>query len=151
MGIDMLIDTNKAAVRRFNDEVITAGNRAAFEALVAPDFVNRSAPAGMADGPESMWNTFENILRPALSGLKVIIHDQIAQGDLVTTRKTILGQHTGQLMDVAPTGKSVSIDVIDIVRLENGCYAEHWGLNTLSTVLTALREMHASSKAASLR
>jgi predicted SnoaL-like aldol condensation-catalyzing enzyme len=138
----MLTDTNKAAVRRFNDEVIAAGSRAVFEALVAPDFVNRSAPPGMADGPESMWNTFENVLRPALSDLKVVIHDQIAEGDLVTTRKTISGQHTGQLMDVAPTHKNVSIDVIDIVRLENGRYVEHWGLNTLSAALTALREAH---------
>lgn len=93
----MLTVTNKAAVRRFNDEVIAAGNRAVFEALVAPEFINRSAPPpGMADGPESIWNTFENVLRPALSGLKVIIHDQIAEGDLVTTRKTLFGQHTGQ-------------------------------------------------------
>ncbi|EJL22750.1 ester cyclase [Novosphingobium sp. AP12] len=135
----MLTDTNKAAVRRFNEEVIAAGNRAVFEALVAPDFINRSASPGMVNGPESMWNTFENMLRPALSGLKVIIHDQIAQGDLVTTRKTISGQHTGQLMDVAATHKIVSIDVIDIVRLEDGRYVEHWGLNTLSTVLAALR------------
>ena len=36
-----------------------------------------------ADG-ESMWNTFANVLRPAIAGLTVTIHDQIAEGDKVT-------------------------------------------------------------------
>jgi predicted SnoaL-like aldol condensation-catalyzing enzyme len=135
----MSIDANKAAVRRFNTDVIVAGDRSAFEELMDANFINRSAPPGLPDGPESMSITFENVLRPALASLSVTIHDQIAEGDRVTTRKTISGMHVGPLMGVAPTGKSVSIEVIDIVRLKDGRYAEHWGLNTLSAVLAQLR------------
>ena len=40
-------------------------------------------------------------------------------------RKTITGVHTGPLLGVAPTGRSISIAVIDIVRISNGRYAEH--------------------------
>ena len=128
----------KAVVRRFNIEVIQQGNEAAFHALMAPDFVNHAAPAGAPNGPESMWNTFQNILRPALSGLTVTIHDQIAEGDKVTTRKTITGVHTGPLLGVPATGREVSVSVIDIVRVKEGRYAEHWGLNTLPMVLAEL-------------
>ncbi|SPL62383.1 ester cyclase [Ochrobactrum soli] len=128
----------KAVVRRFNIEVIQQGNEAAFHALMAPDFVNHAAPAGAGNGPESMWNTFQNILRPALSGLTVTIHDQITEGDKVTTRKTINGVHTGPLLGVPATGREVSISVIDIVRVQDGRYAEHWGLNTLPLVLAEL-------------
>ena len=130
---------NKDAVRRFNAEVIEGGSMAAFEALMAPGFVNRSAPPGAPTGPEGMWNTFQNILRPALADLRVMIHDQVAEGDKVTTRKTITGMHTGALMGIAPTGRAVAIDVIDIVRLEDGRYAEHWGINTLPAVLAQLK------------
>jgi len=130
----------KDVVRRFNEEVIRDGNRAAFEALMAPDFINRSAPPGTAEGPEGMWNTFQNVLRPALSGLDVVIHDQVAEGDKVTTRKTIAGVHTGALMGVAATGRAVTIDVIDIVRVEDGRYAEHWAVNTLPAVLAQLKQ-----------
>ncbi|WP_416795499.1 ester cyclase [Ciceribacter azotifigens] len=129
---------NKEVVRRFNSEVIQNGNEAEFHALMAPDFVNHSAPPGMPNGPESMWNTFQNVLRPALSDLKVTIQDQIAEGDKVTTRKTISGVHSGTLMGIPATGRDVAISVIDIVRVEDGRYAEHWGLNTLSNVLAAL-------------
>ena len=51
---------NKDVVRRFNLEVIQNGDRASFEELMAPEFVNHSAPSGAPNGPESMWN---NMLR----------------------------------------------------------------------------------------
>ena len=128
----------KAVVRRFNIEVIQEGSEAAFEELMATDFVNHAAPRGAPNGPESMWNTFQNILRPAISGLTVTIQDQIAEGDKVTTRKAITGTHTGPLLGIPATGREVSISVIDIVRVEEGRYAEHWGLNTLPMVLAEL-------------
>lgn len=130
----------KSVVRRFNEEVIAGGDRAAFDALMAPDFVNRSAPPGAPNDGESMWNTFATVLRPALEGLAVVIHDQIAEGDKVTTRKTISGRHTGTLLGVEATGKPVAIEVIDIVRVRDGRYVEHWGINTLSSVLAQLRQ-----------
>jgi predicted ester cyclase len=72
--------------------------------------------------------------------LTVEIHDQIAEGDKVTTRKTITGTHTGPLMGIAPTNKLIRIEVIDIVKLRNGKYLEHWGLNTLQTVVADLKK-----------
>jgi len=132
-------DQNKEVVRRFNLEVIQDGQEGSFKELMSPNFVNRSAPAGAPNGPESMWNTFQNILRPALSGLTVTIHDQVAEGDRVTTRKTISGTHTGEFLGISPTQQNVSIDVIDIVRIESGQYAEHWGINTLPSILAHLK------------
>lgn len=129
---------NKEVVRRFNIEVIQNGNEAEFHALMAPSFINHAAPQGMPNGPQSMWNTFQSILRPALTDMTVTIHDQVAEGDKVTTRKTISGIHTGTLMGIPATGRAVAIDVIDIVRVQDGRYVEHWGLNTLSNILAAL-------------
>jgi predicted ester cyclase len=129
---------NKEVVRRFNIEVIQNGSESEFRALMAPHFINHAAPQGMPNGPESMWHTFQNVLRPALSNLTVTIHDQIAEGDKVTTRKTISGVHTGTLLGIPGTGRDVAIGVIDIVRVEDCRYAEHWGLNTLATLLAAL-------------
>lgn len=130
----------KAVVGRFNQAVIAGGDRAAFDALMAPGFVNRSAPPGSPWDAESMWNIFQNVLRPALAGLTVTMHDQLAEGDKVTTRKTISGTHVGALLGVEATGKPVSIDVIDIVRVQDGRYAEHWGINNLATALAGLRQ-----------
>jgi predicted ester cyclase len=133
------IQTNKSVVRRFNKEVIEDGNIATFKELMAPDFVNRSAPPGMPTGPEGMQYFFENILRPALTDLRVDIHDQVAEGDWVTTRKTIQGTHRGELMGVPATNKLVAIEVIDMVRVKDGRYVEHWGITTLVDALARLQ------------
>jgi predicted ester cyclase len=130
---------NKAAVVRFNRDVIERGDEEAFRALVAPTFVNRTAAAGVSPGPDGLLHTFERVLRPAFPDLRVEIHDQVAEGDRVTTRKTIHGTHRGDLLGIAATGRAVAIDVIDIVRLEHGRYVEHWGINTLASVVAALR------------
>jgi predicted ester cyclase len=135
----MSSEAHKQVVRRFNKEVIEKGDRQAFEALMAPGFVNRCAPSGAPNDAESLWHTFENVLRPALAGLTVTIHDQIAENGKVTTRKTVAGIHNGTLLGIPATGRPVAIDVIDIVRIEDGRYAEHWGLNTLGAVLAQLK------------
>ncbi|RWB65913.1 MAG: ester cyclase [Mesorhizobium sp.] len=129
----------KEIVRRFNAEVIEAGSAQSFADLMAPDFVNHSAPPGSPNGPESMWNTFENLLRPAISELRVKIEDQIAEGDMVTTRKSVTGILTGRLLGAGPTNAPIAIDVIDIVRVRDGRYAEHWGMNNLAAVVAVIR------------
>jgi len=134
------LQVNKAAVVRFNKEVIEQGDEGAFGDLMAPDFVNRTAPPGAPPGAAGMWMTFTQVLRPAFPDLRVVIHDQIAEGDKVTTRKTIHGTHRGELLGIPATNQRVAIEVIDIVRLENGRYVEHWGVNTLATVLASLLE-----------
>ncbi|AOJ15646.1 ester cyclase [Burkholderia vietnamiensis] len=130
----------KAVVERFNYEVIRDGNRACFEALMAPDFVNWSAPNDASRGAEAMWATFASVLRPAIADMEIHIHEQLCDGDKVTTRKSITGKHVGPLLGVDATGDDISIDVIDIVRIRDGQYVEHWGVNTLAAVVARLRE-----------
>lgn len=133
-------EANKAVVLRFNRDVIERGDRAAFEQLMSPEFVNRTAPPNMPSGPDGMWMMFDKVLRPALPDLAVDIHEQVAERDLVTTRKTIRGTHRGSLFGVPATGRAVEIQVIDIVRVRDGRYLEHWGMNTLQQVVASLRE-----------
>jgi len=139
MSADRTLARNKAVVLRFNREVIENGDLAAFEEIMAPDFVNRTAAPGISPGPDGMLFVLNEVLRPAFPDLSVEVHDQLAEGDKVTTRKTLRGTHTGPLQGIPPTGKGVAIEVIDIVRLRDGQYAEHWSINTLPVVLARLR------------
>jgi predicted ester cyclase len=132
------LENNKTIVRRFNKEVIEQGNLESFKELMDADFINRTALPGMNRGPEGMINMFNNILRPAFPDMTVTIYQQVAEGDLVTTRKAITGTHTGPFMGVAATGLPVTIDVMDMVRIREGKYYEHWGVNTLQAVLAQL-------------
>ncbi len=129
----------KNIVVRFNQEVIQDGNADSADQLFHPDFVNRSAPPGTPDGKEGMLNTFNKALRPAFPDLSVEILEQIAEGDKVTTRKAIHGTHLGALLGIPPTGRRIRIDVIDIVRIRDGRYFEHWGMNNFASVVDSLK------------
>jgi steroid delta-isomerase-like uncharacterized protein len=123
-----ITELNKKLVTRVNKEYIEGGNTAAVHEIFAPDFVNRTAPPGSPQGPEAIIYFFDKILRPGFPDLKVEIHDMVAEDDKVTTRKSFHATHTGEFFGVPATGKKVVMNVIDIIRLENGRYMEHWGI-----------------------
>ena len=129
---------NKAAVIRFNKEFIEGGNMETFHQLVSSELINHSAPAGGPNGPESMVYFIVGILKKGFPDLTVEILDQVAEGDKVTTRKTFRGTHTDDFMGIPPSHKKVAINVIDIIRLKDGKYAEHWGSSNLAEVMAEL-------------
>jgi predicted ester cyclase len=143
--MDTIESRHRQAVIRFNQEVIVQGRHDACSTLVDPDFINHSAAPGSDNGIVGMLHTFEAILRPAFPDLRVEILDQVAEGDKVVTRKRIVGTHRGPLAGIAPTGLPVGIEVIDIVRLRDGRYLEHWGVNTFASVTAWLREQARSA------
>src|SRR5512138_3220073 len=102
-------ETNKAVVRRFNEEFLARGDEAVLAELMHPEFVNRTPIPGVDPGIEGMRQVVKEVLHRALSDVRVEIDDQLADGDRVATRKRILGRHTGALFGAAPTGREVQI------------------------------------------
>lgn len=129
------LEQNKSAVIRFNKEYIERGEERAFEEIISPEFINHTAPPGVPKGPDGVRYFFNNFLKPAFPDLKVEIHDQLAEGDKVTTRKSFCATHSGEFMGIPPTGKSVIMDVIDIIRLKEGKFVEHWNVIDLGGVM----------------
>ena len=129
------IEQNKKIVIRFNKECIEQGNPQSFEDLLSNQVINHSAPVGMPNGKESFYYFLNSILRQGFPDLKVEILEQVAERDLVTTRKKIRATHTGEIFGIPPSNKKVEINVIDIIRLQNGKYIEHWGQSNFDEVL----------------
>ena len=57
---------------------------------------------------------------------QVTIDDMIAEGDQVVTKKTFSGTHTGDFVGIPATGKRVTLQFVDIMRLRDGKIVEHW-------------------------
>jgi predicted ester cyclase len=51
---------------------------------------------------------------------------QVAEGDHVASLVLATGTFTGELMDMAPTGKRFDITYMQLVRVQNGQVAEEW-------------------------
>lgn len=131
---------NKQIVARFNKEFIEQGNLESFEELLSNKVINHSAPAGMPNGKESFFNFLNHVLRKGFPNLKVEILGQIAEKDLVTTRKRITATHTGEILGIPASNKEVEINIIDMIRVQDGKYVEHWGQSNFEEVLKQISE-----------
>jgi len=56
----------------------------------------------------------------------------------VTTYKTYSGTHCGLFLGIAPTGKVIHFDTIDVFRVRDGRLTDHWGIADLLGVLIEL-------------
>jgi predicted ester cyclase len=136
--VPSLQETNKAIVRKFNKEFIENGNDAVYDEIVSPDFNNHDGGGDPTPGGQGARDFFTKVFRPAFPDVAVIIHEQFADGDAVITRKTYQGTHKGEFFGMPATNKKISISVIEIIRLRDGKYAEHWAT---ADMLGAMKQM----------
>ena len=137
MSINSVSEAAIAVVRRNTEEVQGKGNFALFEQLFAQDFVDHTPQPGGTpdrDGALRLYKT----LRGAFPDFHAVIHWQAAEGDLVTTYKTYHGTHEGLFLGVPPTGKKISFETVDAMRVRNGQIVEHWGVANLYKLMEQL-------------
>ena len=124
MKTDTETEQNKAVIRRFVEEVQNQKNWDAYDELNDPEFVNHSAPPGMADKEGS--KRYLGAFLDAFPDSQVTVDDMIAEGDQVVTKKTFRGTHTAEFAGIPPTGKPVTLQYVDIMRVREGRIIEHW-------------------------
>jgi steroid delta-isomerase-like uncharacterized protein len=118
---------SKDVQHRFIDEFQTNGRVSVAEELLADDFVDHTPFGSFAPTRDGVIELFA-MLRAAFPDLRADVHDMLVDGDEVVTRKTFHGTHQGEFLGIPPTGKAVSLDVIDIVRQRDGQLVEHWNV-----------------------
>jgi len=142
-------DRNKALLRRFYEELWSQGDLEAIPELVAEDFVDHHPLPGAPPGREGLAALVTR-WRTAFPDMRETVEDLISEGDKVVGRFTMRGIHSGEFMGVPPTGRSVTMSGIDIVRVAGGKIAELWygeHLLELMQQLGSVPDFAASSKA----
>ncbi len=124
----MSLEANKAVVRRLFDEVFTAGEVAAVDELLAPEYVGYdppNAPTAMR-GPAAMKDVAER-MAGAFAERRYTIDVLIAEGDLVAARVTLAATHTGQFLGTAPTRRRVEVTGTVTYRFTGDKIVASWG------------------------
>jgi predicted ester cyclase len=115
-------------------EAINTGNLGLLEKFVAPDYIEHT------DGFQGVEPFQQQIaaFRAGFPDLHVTIDDLLTDGDKFASRTTVTGTHTGDLMGMSATGKRISVEAVDIGRIENGRAKERWGGLDMYSMLTQL-------------
>jgi steroid delta-isomerase-like uncharacterized protein len=118
-----------AAMEAFARERVEAlfnrGELDRIEEFVTEDFVNHEAWPGEDPGYEGFRLRLRR-LRDAIPDIHLEVHEVVAGGDLVAYRATLSGTHRGELLGMAPTGRSFRVQHMHMLRMRDGRSSEHW-------------------------
>jgi predicted ester cyclase len=132
-------ERNKELVRRYLDEVWKKGNIDGTESYFTPEYRRHfgpTAPPLDIQGQAARLRGF----RTAFPDVDLEIDDDmIAENDRVAFRFTLRGTHEGPFQGIEATGARISAIGVDIVRLEGGLLAEHWGGVDVNSIVQQLR------------
>jgi steroid delta-isomerase-like uncharacterized protein len=126
-----------ASMRRFY-ETVNAGEVDGFIDLLADDFIEHEQMPGMPSGREGTRQLFK-MIGAAFPDMNWDPEDILVDGDKVVARTRFSGTNGGEFMGMPATGKSVSVQLIDIVRFgDDGIAREHWGVFDMMGLMTQL-------------
>ena len=118
--------------------LVNSGNIDGFVDLFAEDFVEHETAPGLPPDREGTMQLFK-MMQAAFPDMKWDPQDILVDGDKVVARVHFTGTNTGEFMGMPATGRSVSVEAIDIVRFDaDGLAQEHWGVLDMMGMMTQL-------------
>jgi steroid delta-isomerase-like uncharacterized protein len=126
-------------IRRFYEDVIGNGQLDLVDEFVTEDIIDHEEGLpGQPPGREGV-KFFANAFREAFPDIRVkTIDATMVDGNLEAAHALMTGTQEGDLMGVAATGKTVEIESVDIIRVEDGKVAEHWGVTDTMSLMQQL-------------
>ena len=133
----MSTEQNKVTASRWFSDIITQGQLAVADEIFAANHIihdPHAPPGGWPIGPEGL-KAVATIFGGGFSGWNITLEDQIAEGDKVATRWAASATHTGPLMGMPATGKTVRVTGVNVARFAAGKIAESWFIFDMLTLL----------------
>ena len=93
-------------------------------------------------GPEPLdekgSRAFYERLSTAFPGCQLVLDDILAEEDRVALRLRLVGEHRGEFIGVAPTGRSIQVNGQTILKFKDGLVVERWTIADLAGLTSQL-------------
>jgi len=143
-------EDNKKVVARFVEVCQNQHDLSFADEIFHPAFVNHYRPEGRLipetpGRPAAGFQQFYGMLLQGFPDATMQVDEQLAERDLVATRKTFRGTHTRELWNLQPSGNRVEWEFVDIMRLRDGKIVEHWTSMDLEALRAQMRRSASDS------
>lgn len=135
--IDDVQARNVALYRRFIDEGVGIGRLDTIDEVLSPD-LELPTLTGLAEATPAGLKQMNQGFRAAFPDLHGRIEQVFAVGDWVAAQVTWTGTNTGDFMGQAPTGRTMSITELEIVRCQDGRIVDLRQVADLGTLMSQL-------------
>lgn len=119
-------DENRNLLHRYIAEVWGAGDPEAVLRFAAETFKRHTSPRSAPLDRAAQIERLKGI-RAAFPDITIEVEDVVSEADKLVFRSTMRGTHQGEFLGIAPTGREVVVGLLDLVRIEDGRFAEQWG------------------------
>jgi predicted ester cyclase len=134
MASETAVRSNTEIIREYTQRVFNQ-----YDPDLASEYLRREMKwhgglLGAVEGPENVTAMLRDFIG-ALPDLHAVEQDMVAAGDTVAVRYVVEATHEGNLLGIAPTGRRVRWDAVDIYRLADGMIVEEWAADDLAAIL----------------
>ena len=131
------VEFNKKVARRYF-EAYNTGNVDVVMAFIGKGYVlHPGGGAKTMDSEERKRD--EAIFFSAFSNVQAVVEDQIAEGDKVASRISMVCTQTGEYQGIPATGKRITIPYIDITAVKAGKIVEEWVEFDMMNILSQIK------------
>lgn len=131
MSTEQMKATVRAAVAAWN-----AGDPDGYHAMYDSSLVHHGFSSEPLD--EKGNRAFYEGLSTAFPGCQLVLDDVLAEDDRVALRLRLVGEHRGDFLGVAPTGRPIQVDGQTILKFEDGLVVERWTIADLAGLMNQL-------------
>jgi len=125
-----------AIARDYVDRVFNGQNAELSREYFSADITFHALTVGTLSGVDTVVPVLVGLI-DALSDIDAQVQDVIASGDLVALRQVVKARHTGTLLGMPETGRSIQWDAVDIYRINDaGKITEQWAFEDFAAILS---------------
>jgi predicted ester cyclase len=128
------VASNIEIARDYTRRVFNGHNPDLASEFVTPDVRWHGGTLGTVDGVENLVALLRGFIG-ALPDLNAQEQDIVAAWDTVALRFVVEATHQGDLLGIAPTGRKVRWDAVDVYRFKDGKITEEWAADDLTAIL----------------
>jgi predicted ester cyclase len=118
--------SNLEVLEDYIHQVWDEGDPEAAIAFIAPNYRRHISPMLEPLGPDAQVERLKGI-RAAFADVTVSVESHVSEGDMIAFRSTMRGTHTGSFLGLEPTAKQFTVGLLDMIRIEDEQFVEHWG------------------------
>jgi steroid delta-isomerase-like uncharacterized protein len=132
----MTTEQRVAIARDYVDRVFNGHDGERARDFFSADVTFHALTVGTLSGVDTVVPVLVGLI-DALSDVDAQLKDVIASGDLVALRQVVKARHTGTLLGMPATGKSIQWDAVDIYRVnDSGKITEQWAFEDFAAILS---------------
>ena len=122
-------DQSRELMRRITAEIWEEGRLDRIDAYIAEDLIDHIEDPTLEGAGRERYRATALRMRTAFPDFRNPLDHVVAEGDIAVSYGRNVGTNTGEFMGMPPTGKTIDVLSVGILRFKDGQAVERWGFS----------------------